>query len=88
VRAEVIALACELPAEKGVPLSRWSSVELAREAQARGIVEQISGVTVWRWLSEDAICPWNYRSWIFPRDALFKEKACPMLWERIVSLSP
>ena len=25
-------------------------------------------MTVWRWLSEDAIRPWNYRSWIFPRD--------------------
>jgi hypothetical protein len=75
VRAEVIALACELPAEKGVPLSRWSTSELAREAQARGIVEQISDVTVWRWLSEDAIRPWNYRSWIFPRDPLFKQKA-------------
>jgi len=40
----VIALACELPAERGVPLSRWSSQELAREAVTRGIVEQISGV--------------------------------------------
>ncbi len=63
VRAEVIALACELPAEKGVPLSRWSAVELAREAASRGIVERISGVTVWRWLSEDALRPWNFRSW-------------------------
>ena len=57
--AEVKALACELPAEKGVPLSRWSSAELAREAVARGIVEQISGTTVWWWLSADAIRPWN-----------------------------
>jgi len=73
--AEVKALACELPAEKGVPLSRWSSAELAREAVARGIVERISGVTVWRWLSADAIRPWNYRSWIFPRDPDFKAKA-------------
>jgi hypothetical protein len=79
VRAEVIALACELPAEKGVPLSRWSSAELAREVQARGIVERISDVTVWRWLSEDAIRPWNYRSWIFPRDPRFREKAGPIL---------
>ena len=79
VRAEVIALACELPAEKGVPLSRRSSSELAREAQARGIVERISGVTVWRWLSEDAIRPWNYRSWIFPRDVRFAEKAARIL---------
>jgi hypothetical protein len=77
--AEVKALACELPAEKGVPLSRWSSAELAREAVARGIVERISGVTVWRWLSEDAIRPWNYRSWIFPRDPQFKVKAGPIL---------
>lgn len=73
--AEVKALACELPAEKGVPLSRWSSAEIAREAVARGIVERVSGVTVWRWLTEDAIRPWNYRSWIFPRDPLFREKA-------------
>ena len=48
-------MACELPADSGVPLSRWSSSELAREAITRGIVEQISGVTVWRWLSQDAI---------------------------------
>jgi hypothetical protein len=71
----VIALACALPAEKGVPLSRWSSAELAREAVSRGIVERISGVTVWRWLSEDAIRTWNYRSWIFPRDPQFRQKA-------------
>ena len=75
----MIALACELPAEKGVPLSRWSAVELAREAASRGIVERISGVTVWRWLSEDALRPWNFRSWIFPRDPRFKEKAGPIL---------
>jgi DDE superfamily endonuclease len=79
VRAEVIALACALPAERGVPLSRWSASELAREAITRGIVEQISGVTVWRWLSADAIKPWQQRSWIFPRDPLFAAKAGPIL---------
>ena len=73
--AEVKALACELPAERGVPLSRWSSAEIAREAVNRGIVAQLSGATVWRWLSEDAIRPWNYRSWIFPRDPDFRAKA-------------
>src|ERR687897_694976 len=49
--AEVKALACELPAQTGRPPSRWSAAELAREAVARGIVCQISGTTVWRWLS-------------------------------------
>jgi hypothetical protein len=73
--AEVKALACELPSENGVPLSRYSSSEVAREAVRRGIVAEISGTTVWRWLSEDAIRPWNYRSWIFPRDPKFAEKA-------------
>jgi DDE superfamily endonuclease len=68
-------LACELPAQSGVPLSRYSSSELAREAVKRGIVAKVSGTTVWRWLSEDAIRPWNYRSWIFPRDPKFSEKA-------------
>ena len=75
MRAEVIRLACERPADCEVPLARWSSVELAREAVARGICEQISGITVWRWLSEDAIKPWQYRSWIFPRDPSFTAKA-------------
>ena len=75
MRAEVIRLACELPADSQVPLARWSSPELAREAISRGICEQISGVTVWRWLSEDAIKPWQHRSWIFPRDPDFTAKA-------------
>jgi hypothetical protein len=73
--AEVKAIACQLPSERGVPLSRFSSAEIAREAVARGIVEQVSGATVWRWLAEDAIRPWHYRSWIFPRDPDFREKA-------------
>jgi hypothetical protein len=75
VRAEVIRLACELPANSQVPLARWSSSELAAEVVARGICEQISGVTVWRWLSQDAIKPWQHRSWIFPRDPGFTAKA-------------
>jgi hypothetical protein len=73
--AEVKALACELPSENGVPLSRYSSSEIAREAVKRGIVAEVSGTTVWRWLAEDAIRPWNHRSWIFPRDPNFAEKA-------------
>jgi transposase len=73
--AEVKALACGLPAERGLPLARLSCSEIAREAIAAGIVEEVSGVTVWRWLSEDALRPWRYSSWIFPRDPGFREKA-------------
>jgi hypothetical protein len=71
----VIRLACERPVESVVPLARWSSAELAAEVITRGICEQISGMTVWRWLSEDAIKPWQHRSWIFPRDPNFTTKA-------------
>ena len=73
------ALACELPATNGLPLSRFSTAEIAREAVRRGIVCEISGATVWRWLGEDAIKPWQYRSWIFPRDPRFREKAARVL---------
>ena len=69
------ALACELPHEHGIPLSRFSMFELKREAQARGIVASIGETTIWRWLSDDAIKPWNHRSWVFPRDPDFEAKA-------------
>ncbi len=68
-------MACELPFEKKIPLSRFSTNEIAAEAVNRGIVAKISGSTIWRWLHEDAIQPWQYRSWIFPRDPQFEHKA-------------
>lgn len=71
----VKALACELPHERGVPLSRLSTSDLQREAIRQGLVAEIGQTTLWRWLSEDAIRPWSYRSWIFPRDPAFAEKA-------------
>lgn len=69
------ALACELPATTGVPLSRWSCAELARELVARAVVGTISAATVWRILDRDAIRPWFHHSWIFPRDPHFAQKA-------------
>jgi len=75
VVVEVKALACELPARRGVPLARWSLAELRREVIAHGLVAQISGATLWRWLSQDALRPWRHRSWIFPRDPDFAAKA-------------
>ena len=71
----VKALACELPGKFGLPLSRFSLADLRRHVLAAGLVAQISGVTIWRWLRQDAIRPWSHRSWLFPRDPLFAEKA-------------
>ena len=77
--AQVKALACELPATLGLPLSRFSRAELRRHVVQAGIVAAISGVTIWRWLHEDALRPWSRRSWIFPRDPQFAHKAGPVL---------
>ncbi len=71
----VKALACELPATHHVPLSRWSLDELTRHVCQTGLVAQVSGTTLWRWLHEDAIRPWQHRCWIFPRDPNFAPKA-------------
>jgi hypothetical protein len=77
--AEVKALACQLPAETGAPLSVWSCPDLAREAVGAGIADALSASTVRRWLAADAIKPWQHRSWIFPRDPDFGVKASRIL---------
>lgn len=69
------AFACELPAELDLPLSRLSMAEIQNETIRRGLVASIGKTTLWRWLSEDAIRPWYHRTWIFPRDPRFAEKA-------------
>lgn len=75
----VKALACELPSELGLPLSRFSMSEIKQEVIRRGLVASIGETTLWRWLSQDAIRPWHHRSWIFPRDPDFAQKASRIL---------
>jgi transposase len=79
VVAGIKALACEPPEQRQVPLSRWSSSELAAQAVSEGLVGSISSSTVRRWLAASAIKPWRYRSWIFPRDPGFAVKAARVL---------
>jgi transposase len=79
VVAEVKAMACEPPAARQVPLSRWSSAELAAQAVTEGLTVSVSASTVRRWLADDAIKPWQHRSWIFPRDPDFAVKAARVL---------
>lgn len=77
--AEVKALACQLPAETGLPLSRWSCPDLAAEVAGRGIVASMSASTIRRILTTDALKPWQYRSWLFIRDPDFIAKATRIL---------
>lgn len=73
------ALACQLPKQLGLPFSRFTHDEIARQAEKHGIVASICGKTIWRWLNKDAIRPWCYRSWVWPRDPNFEQKAARVL---------
>ena len=79
-RAAVVALACQLPAATGVPLARWTGPELAAELTAQGLVNSpVSASSILRILAEHPVKPWQYQSWIYPRDPNFATKASVVL---------
>lgn len=79
-KALVKAIACETVSQTGLPLSRLSTTDLATRAR-QVLGKPISPSTVWRILDADALKPWRYKYWLFPRDPRFAEKA-----ERILDL--
>src|SRR5229473_3722143 len=87
---QVKALACELPHRLGLPLSRLSIADIRQHVITQGLVAEISGATLWRWLSSDALRPWQHRSWLFPRDPDFAAKAGRVLdlYERVCEDTP
>lgn len=67
-------LACELPAERRVPLGLWDCKELARRLRDEAVVDTISPATVRRVLAQNALKPWRQHAWLsatVPRDAAF-----------------
>jgi transposase len=78
-RAAVVALACQLPAVTGVPLSRWTGPELLAEVTEAGLTSQLSVSSVLRILAEHPVKPWQYQSWISPRAPDFAAKATVIL---------
>lgn len=76
--ALVKAVACEHVAQTQQPLSRQSLADVTGQAHT-ALGKPISRSTVGRILASDAIKPWRYRYWIFPRDPHFAEKAGPIL---------
>jgi hypothetical protein len=76
--ALIKAIACEFIAETQQPLSRQSLADVT--ARGRSVLgKPISRSTVWRVLDRDALKPWRYKDWIFPRDPQFAQKAGPIL---------
>jgi hypothetical protein len=72
-----VALACERPADRRVPLRRYSRSELTVEVANRLPNSHVapSQTAIWRVLAHDVLRPWRYRSWITPRDPPFLERA-------------
>ena len=63
-----------MPAVHDRPLGRFSRTELHRLVIEQGVTEA-SASTIWRWLHDRSLKPWQQRSWIFPRDPDFQPKA-------------
>ena len=78
-RAAVVALACQLPAVTGVPLSRWTGPELLAELTRAAPQDKLSASSVLRILAEHPVKPWQYRSWISPRAPDFEARAAVIL---------
>ena len=77
-RAIVVSIACDVVARTGNPLSRQSITDLARRAGGE-LNKPISRTTVWEILDRDAIKPWQYEHWLFPRASDFFTKAAVVL---------
>jgi hypothetical protein len=73
-----VSIACDVVARTGNPLSRQSTSDLAKRA-AEELNKPIGRTTVWEILDEDAVKPWQYEHWLFPRAADFFRKAAVVL---------
>lgn len=72
VRALLVAIACELPGQLDLPLSRHFASSVWRVVRGEGV--DIGLRTVQRILARHHLKPWRYRSWMHPRDPKFIEK--------------
>jgi transposase len=71
---KIVALATRPPTEEGVPVTHWSTSDLARATVEDGIVESISRATVWRLLDQAAIKPHRWHYWLNSPDPDFEAK--------------
>jgi transposase len=73
VRALVIAIACELPRQLDLPLSRHFASSVWQVVRGEGVVVSLRSVQ--RILAGHHLKPWRYVSWMHPRDPKFAERA-------------
>jgi hypothetical protein len=78
-RAQVIAIVCETLWKHELPLSRFSIADLLRVVSQEEKLATLSHSSLARFLRQDALKPWRYRYWLFPRDPEFVSRACLIL---------
>jgi hypothetical protein len=78
-QAQVIAVVCETLHEHELPLSRFSITDLHRIVVQEQGLANLSHASLGRILAQNALKPWRYRYWLFPRDPDFVSKACVIL---------
>ncbi len=76
---KIVALATQTPQQEGVPITHWSSSELADAAIQKGIVNSISTATVWRLLDQAVIKPHRWHYWLNSPDPDFEAKMLDVL---------
>lgn len=78
-RAQITAVVCETLWKHELPLSRFSIADLRRVVIQEEGLAGLSHSSLGRILRQDALKPWRYRYWLFPRDPDFVNKACVIL---------
>ena len=78
-RVQAIAVVCETLRKHELPLSRFSVADLHRVVIQEEGLEDISHSSLARFLRQNALKPWRYRYWLFPRDPEFVSRACVVL---------
>lgn len=78
-RSQVKAVVCQTLRERQLPLSRFSVADLHRVVVKEDGLSGLSQGTLRRFLRDDALKPWQYRYWLFPRDPNFINAACVVL---------
>ena len=78
-RAQITAVVCETLWQRKLPLSRFSIADLRRVVIQEEGLAGLSHSSLGRILRQDALKPWRYRYWLFPRDPDFVNKACVIL---------
>ena len=65
---QVASLACENPSDSGLPISQWTSGELANELTRREVFETVSTSSIRRWLDGMDLKPHLHKYWLFSPD--------------------